>query len=439
MDRRVSNFYRRWPGSSARMNVQAYKVEFLRKVSQIPDDLWDTCFQLPGEGRWWYEALEQSGIDDQFTFFYGLIKHLGCPVGIAPVFVMDMPVEQVAPQEFLRVVRLIGKIVPSVLCQRTLFVGSPILDESRVGLISHVNRRAALLAFEIALEAKASELRASLIVWKDFPESSSADMNWLSQQRGLFRVVSLPNTVVELPSRHKEDYFAAMKRSSRHKLKNKLKRSKERVELSVEIVQQPNAKTLDDIFGLFWQTYERSTSKFERLTRKFFEAFAEKQAAFFIILREKVTGEMVAFRLCFDMGERLINMFIGMDYTRPKEWMLIFRLWEAAVDVALSRGFTAIVSGRSSYEVKIETGHKLVPLNNYCRHSNILLHTIYRIIAQRVDWASLDEALARFQKKQTERKKRVRMPFPPLVAIWFGKIGANLLDFGVDPLWSNPC
>ena len=53
------------------MNVQPYEVEFLKKASQIPDDLWEACFQVPGEGRWWYEALEQSGIDDQFTFFYG--------------------------------------------------------------------------------------------------------------------------------------------------------------------------------------------------------------------------------------------------------------------------------------------------------------------------------------------------------------------------------
>ena len=380
------------------MNVQPYEVEFLKKASQIPDDLWEACFRAPGEGRWWYEALEESGIDDQFTFFYGLIKDLRYPVGIAPVFVMDMPVEQVAPPEFLRLLRLIGKIVSSVLCQRTLFVGSPILDETRIGLISHVNRRAALLALQIALEAKAGELRASLIVWKDFPESSSADMNWLSHQRRLFRVVSLPNTVVELPSHRKEDYFAAMKATRRQNLKRKLRRSRERVALNVEIVQHPDAKTLDDIFGLFWQTYEKSTSKFERLNRKFFEVFAEKKATLFIILREKITGDIVAFKLCFDMGERLVNMFIGIDYSRPKEWMLFFRLWEAAIDIALLRGFTAIVSGRSSYEVKIETGHKLVRLNNYCRHSNILLNAIYGIVAQRVDWASLDEALARFLK-----------------------------------------
>jgi hypothetical protein len=384
------------------MNVQPYEVEFLKKASQVPSELWEACFNVPGEGRWWYEALEQSGIEDQFTLFYGLIKHLGCPVGIAPVFVMDIPVEQVAPQEFLRLLRLIGKIVPSVLYQRTLFVGSPILDESRVCLISHVNRRAALLALQIALEAKGGELRASLIIWKDFPESSSIDMNWLSHQRRLFRVISLPNTIVELPSRRKEDYFAAMKRSRRQNLQRKLRRSREQVALSVEIVQRPDAKTLDDIFSLFWQTYEKSTSKFERLNHKFFEVFADQQATLFIILREKVSDEIVAFRLCFDMGERLISMFIGIDYSRPKEWMLFFRLWEAAIDVALARGFTAIVSGRSSYAVKIETGHKLVPLNNYCRHSNILLNIIYGIVAQRVDWASLDEALARFLKAPSD-------------------------------------
>jgi predicted N-acyltransferase len=275
---------------------------------------------------------------------------------------------------------------------------SPVVEESRVGLTSDADRRAALLSLQVALEKKANELRAPLIVWKDFPESSSADLNWLSQQRRFFRVTSLPNTVAEFPSDRKEDYFAAMKGSRRRKLKTKLRRSREQVALGVEIVQRPDAKMLDDIFGLFWQTYEKAAAKFVRLNRKFFEVVAEQQAAHFIILREEVTGEMIAFMLCFDMGDQLINGFSGMDYSRPKEWMLFFRLWEAAVDLALTRGFSAIVSGRSSYEAKIEIGHKLVPLNNYCRHRNIILHNIYRIFAQTIHWASMDEALARFLK-----------------------------------------
>ena len=162
------------------------------------------------------------------------------------------------------------------------------------------------------------------------------------------------------------------------------------------IVRRPDAKTLDDIFELFWQTYEKSATKFVRLNRTFFKIISEKPATHFIIIREKATDEMVAFMLFFDMGERLINMYIGMDCSRPKEWMLFFRLWEAAVDIALSRDFSSIVSGRSSYEAKIQIGHKLVPLNNYCRHRNIVLHNIYRIFAQTIHWASMDEALARF-------------------------------------------
>ena len=384
------------------MNLHAYEIEFLETASQIPNDLWEACFQPPAEGRWWYESLDQSGIEEQFTFFYGWIRHLGRSIGIAPVFLMDLPIEEVAPQKFLRLLRLIGKIVPSVLFQRTLFVGSPILDESRIGLISDANRRAALLALQVALEKQADELRAAMIIWKDFPESSSNDLNWLSHQRRLFRVISFPNTVVEFLSLRKEDYFAAMKGSRRHNLKKKLRRSREQVALGVEIVQRPDSKTLDDIFGLFWQTHEKSAAKFAKLNRKFFELIAEKPATLFIILREQGTGEMIAFMLCLDMGKRLINLFIGMDYSRPKEWMLYFRLWEAAVDLALSRGFTAVVSGRSSYAIKIEMGHKLVPLNNYCRHRNFFLHNIYRILAQRVDWASLDDALACFLKAHPE-------------------------------------
>ena len=366
------------------MSLNAYRVEFFGTASQISNGLWDTCFRHPAEGRWWYETLDHSGIEDQFSFFYGLIEHLGRPVGIAPGFVMNVPVEQVAPKELLHLLRPIGKILPSLLYQRTVFVGSPILDEGTVGLAPDVDRRTALLALQVALEKKADQLRAPLIVWKDFPQSSLADLNWLSQKRRLFRITSLPNTIVEFPSRRKEDYFASLKGSRRRNLKKRLRLSKERVALSVEIIQRPDGKTLDDIFALYRQTFEKSATKFESLNRKFFELIAEKRSTNFIVLREKLTDEIIAFMLCLDMGERLWNMYIGIDYSRPKEWMILFRLWEAAVDLALSRGFSAIVSGRCSYEVKIHIGHRLIPLNNYCWHRNIILNNICKIIAQTI-------------------------------------------------------
>ena len=46
------------------MNVQPYEVEFLKSASQIPDELWETCFQVPGEG---HELIIQP-VDDPPPF-----------------------------------------------------------------------------------------------------------------------------------------------------------------------------------------------------------------------------------------------------------------------------------------------------------------------------------------------------------------------------------
>src|SRR5260370_18647192 len=107
LDSRMPEFFGVGLVVSAHMNLQAYEVEFLETASQIPNDLWDACFQPPAEGRWWYEALDQSSIDDQFAFFYGLIKNLGCPVGKSPAFFIDLPLVQAPPPAVFRLLRLL--------------------------------------------------------------------------------------------------------------------------------------------------------------------------------------------------------------------------------------------------------------------------------------------------------------------------------------------
>ena len=103
-------------------------------------------------------------------------------------------------------------------------------------------------------------------------------------------------------------------------------------------------------------------TRFERLNREFFTRIAAVPCARFVTVREDKSGAMVAFMLCFELAPKLINKFVGMDYRRPGEWQLHFRLWDAVVDYALSRGLTSIQSGQTGYAVKIETGHRLVPL-----------------------------------------------------------------------------
>ena len=391
-----------------------YRVEFHPTAAALPEALWAGCFPPPHEGRWWYETLERSGLDEQFTFFYGLVaeERTGRPVGIAPAFAADVPLEELAPDQFQPLLRVAKRLAPTLLRQRTLFVGSPCVDEGRVGFIPGVDRRGGLLAVQTALERKAKEIGASMIVWKDCPGESAEDFDWLARRRRLFGVPSLPGAVASLPTARKEDYFAALKGSRRHNLKKKLRLGRQRAELDAAIVTRPDARTLDEMFGLFWQTYQRSANKFERLDRAFFEHVAVHAPTRFVTLRERAGGELVAFALCFAMGERLVNKFVGLDYARPREWLLYFRLWEATLDHALSGGFAAISSGQLAYLIKIEMGHELVPLDNYCQHRNPALHQLYRFTARTITWASLDAGLASFLKAHPQAAARMDPPPP---------------------------
>jgi hypothetical protein len=377
----------------ARQNA-TLSVTFVNSVAQMPRELGTAGFPLPLEGAWLYEALEQSGLHDQLSLLYALVWQRDVPVGAAPLFVMDVPMERACPEPLLKTLYAVGRIRPSILYQRTLFVGSPEAAQGTVGAVPGMSRRAVLLALQSALERKARDLAAEMIIWRAMPVHIAQDLDWLAQRCRLFRVVSLPGTIVTFSSPRKSDYFGQLKASRRQALKRKLKRSAEAVEVSVQVLQCPPPELLDEIFGLFRQTYLRAKAKLEELNHTWFLKIAELPTTYFLIMREKGTGAMIAATAFFDRWPMLVARHVGFDYNKPKSWMLYFRLWDALIDWALAKGFTSILSGPNSYAAKIQLGHDLIPLFNYIWHRNPLIHLIYRSIAQTLSWAKLDEGLA---------------------------------------------
>ena len=188
-------------------------------------------------------------------------------------------------------------------------------------------------------------------------------------------------------------YLQTLTSSHRHNLRKKLRRSKALGDLQVTVLQHPGAELLAEIFTLFWQTYEKGKTKFERLTPQFFQHIAAEEEAYFVLLRHPQTNRLVAFMLCFRTGSRVINKFIGLDYKLGGQWFLYFRLWEHAIDWASRSGACDFQSGQTGYPAKLDLGHRLVPLNNYCRHNNPLLHRLFAFVAQGISWATLDDDL----------------------------------------------
>jgi hypothetical protein len=378
-------------------------IRWFDSLDQIDPDLFNACFPPPLEGRWWYAALEKCGIEDQFTFAYAQIEKDGKPVGIAPTFLMDVPLDVIAPDQIASLVRTVGKYIRFLRYQRTLFVGSPCSEEGTVGLLPEVQLAEVAPALQQALNDRAKQTRTSMIVWKDFIDH---DRPALSQLAGLFQVVSYPGTKLALPAGGFDAYLKTLKSSHRNKMKKKLRLGPEKLPTESTVIQHPDAATLAEIFPLFWQTYLKGKTKFEKLNLRFFELIAADPTSYFVLLRRADNRELVAFMLCFDCGPRLVNKFIGINYAIPDAY-LYFQLWAAAVDWASRRGFTELQSGQTGYSAKLEIGNTLVPLTNFARHRNPLIHKIFAWQAKGISWKTIDHDLAIYLAAHAEKEKTV--------------------------------
>jgi hypothetical protein len=384
--------------------MQAISIKWVTSVNDVPVSLFESCFRKDVEGRWWYETLEKSGLEDQFKFAYAIIYKGDKPVGIAPTFQMDVPMELVAPKQIVEMIKLLpvlGKMCPFLVTQKTLFIGSPCADEGTVGLIPLANLSEVAPALQASAEARARELSLQMVVWKDFSEADAIQLDDFRESHQLFRCVSYPGTLLTIPRDGLEGYYRQLKHSRRHNLKKKLTRSKQTFELGTEVLSSPSSQDLDAVFSLFWQTYEKGKTKFERLNRKFFELIAKVDASRFVLLR-KPSGEIVAFMLCFDLGDKIINKFIGLDYRMPAKSYLYFRLWEAALEWVVSTGARQFQSGQTGYRAKIDVGNTLVPLTNFGKHRHPLSHKLYAGISRTISWRSLDRDLEDYLRSHPE-------------------------------------
>jgi hypothetical protein len=377
-------------------------IRWFSSADAIPQSLWERCFPPPLEGSWWYRTLDRSGLEDQFTFSYAVLEQAGRPIGIAPTFVMNVPIDLVAPHLAAKALVRAGAIIPWLRYQRAVFVGSPCADEGTVGLVPGIGLSDVAPYLQGAVALRAREVNASMIIWKDFADDASSALDLLSRTHGLFRLTSYPGARLTLSGGSFESYLSSLRSNKRYKVRKKLALSRETGSLEAAVVQSPDERLLSEIFGLFRQTFQRGKTKFERLTPKFFSLIAAEPVSYFILLRDPGPGKYVAFMLCFRVGKRVINKFIGLDYAYGGDWFLNFRLWEEAVSWAARIGAEELQSGQTGYGIKLELGHSLVPLNNYCLHTNPVLHRIFRAVAAHITWATLDDNL----KKHVQAGRR---------------------------------
>lgn len=388
----------------AKMNPPAPDlwVEWRSSADDIPAESWRQCFCPPLEGRWLYATLEQSGLEEQFTFAYALVKRGQSIIAIAPVFAAILPISLIAPDFICRLLELGGPLLRRLRFQKTLFVGSPCSDEGNVGTAPGVRLADVAPMLQKSVWEFGTRNGCANVVWKDFPQSAWPALRGLVRDAGLCEVVSFPGTQIPNIGRNFDEYLRGLSVKQRHNLRRKLRLSKNEIDLKAEVVADADEAVIEEIWPLFQNTYNKSTIKFERLTKKFWNVVAAQPQTRLIVLREARERKAVAFMLAGVEGKRAINKYIGIDYSLGTKSFLYFRLWEEFLQWAIRIGADGVQCGQTSYEAKLDLGHELVPLRNFFRYRNPLMHKIASVVARRITLGTLDETLRhRFGAGQT--------------------------------------
>jgi peptidoglycan biosynthesis/recognition FemAB-like protein len=380
--------------------AQPLRISWRSSANDIPQEAWRRCFSPPLEGLWLYRALEEAGLEDQFRFTYGLVTRGHEIVAIAPVFEALLPISLVAPRLVDRALTLGGRFLRHLRFQKTLFVGCPCSDEGTVGVVPGVGFEEIAPLLQQALWERARENKAACLVWKDFPESAWPALRALSREAGLCEAISFPGTRIAQIGPDFETYLDRLTGNRRRNLRKKLRLSRAHVDVEVEIVANPDTARVAEIWQLFQNTYARATTRFERLTEKFWEVVCQQARSRLLILRERSSGKAVAFMLIVLNGKRAINKFIGLDYGFGDKGYLYFRLWEEFVRFAIAAKAEEVQSGQTGYRAKLDIGHELVPLKNFFRYRNPVIQMIAAFLAKRISWSSLDDDLGRAMRSR---------------------------------------
>src|SRR5262249_5356718 len=149
---------------------------------------------------------------------------------------------------------------------RTFFIGSVAGEEGHIGLNRAYRLRDVATLVHSAARRQASDARAALLVWKDFPDADRDALHALVGATRAFRVPSYPGSSVPLLPGGYDAYLQTLPARHRNKMRKRLRRGTGALPMTSSLAKRPSAVQIGEMFSLYAQTYQRGRTKFERLT-----------------------------------------------------------------------------------------------------------------------------------------------------------------------------
>lgn len=346
-------------------------TRIVNRITEIPPQDWDKAFPDIPENHNFLKTLDET-LFGQFTFYYILVSEDGLPVGCAPCFVMDFPIDIAVSNPLKIFFNAVRKIAPKIVNPRVVLCGIP-MGIGRIGVIKRPDE--VLEAINAGLEKIAEENKAAAVIFKDFTASCDAMLKPLLG-KGFLKIESFPYAEMNVRFSSFEEYLTTLSRASREGLKRKLKKADGKVKIDLEVRGELDNDTLSGVYELYMNTCRKQEMGFERLTPDFFKNISSNmpgEAKYFLW---RVEGKLAAFGLCLVHGEKFIDYYLGFDYEIANRYGLYFIRFRDLLSWCIAKGLGKYEMGQTSYESKRRLGFNFARLYYYVKHRNRLFNRL---------------------------------------------------------------
>ena len=367
------------------------RVATRQYVERLP--AWKQAFAARRRDRRYYQIVEDTIVQD-FEYRYFVLEDTSGQVrGIQPFFLLRQDLLQGAGPRVLQLVRRMRRPFPRFMTMRTLMVGCAAGEGHLDGQTEEQTGWIAARLHE-ALRRYASQVKAPMIVLKEFPAAYRSTLGTFSQN-GYTRVPSLPSVRIHIPYADFDQYMSsALSKATRKDLRRKF-RDGDRAGLGMQVLHDVTP-VVDEVYPLYLQVYERSGLQFEKLTKEYLCRLGQdmpEQARFFIWRKD---GRAVAFSICMINGDELHDEYVGLDYSVALQLHLYFYTLRDVMQWAMQNGCKWYCSSGQGYEPKLRLKAELVPLDLYVAHTWRPINAIMRRLLPWIEPTRAEPALQKF-------------------------------------------
>jgi predicted N-acyltransferase len=372
---------------------EPFGVALVSRAELTRNVRWTGAFAGKRKDHRFYELVEDT-LQQGFEYRYFAIKDaLGEICSVQPFFMLEQDLIAGAGSRTAALTKTIRRMWPRFLTMRTMMVGCVVGEGHLDGDESSFGDNAKRLAS--AIKTHARDLRASLIVLKEFPKEYREPLRCFLDQ-GFSRVPSLPMTRLNIDYADFEDYMnKALNSATRRKLRKKFRIAAAAAPIEMSVVGDITP-FIDEAFPLYIQVYERSKLHFEKLTKDFLCGVGRlmpDKAGFFIWRQD---GRIVAFTLCMFEGDTIYTEYIGLDYSVALELHLYHYAVRDMTAWAIANGYKQLRSSGLNYDPKLHLRHELAPIDLYVRHRSPVINAMMRWILPLIEPTRHDPTLKMF-------------------------------------------